>query len=121
MCSVLEWGFQLQDGCCSSSQERRSLLDIGESRLSNNHTPVVCLCFDTLVFILHLRGEAVCRGGADASRLSVGIPTAATVTGWQLLFWVKAVLPGVIVDVLGLAVFFGDSYIYFDFDFFFFF
>lgn len=58
------------------------------SKSNNKHIPVVCLCFDTVVFTQHLRGMAACCGlwpGAmvvDGARLHTGIHTAALLTLW---------------------------------------
>lgn len=72
----------------SHPQGSGSQLVIGGSKSNNKHIPVVCLCFDTVVFTQHLRGTAACCGlwpgamAVDRAWLHTGIHTAALLTLW---------------------------------------
>lgn len=72
----------------SHPQESGSQLVIGGSKSNNKHIPVVCLCFDTMVFTQHLRGMAACCGlwleamVVDRAWLHTGTHTAALLTLW---------------------------------------
>lgn len=72
----------------SHPQGSGSQLVIGGSKSNNKHIPVVCLCFDTMVFTQHLRGTAACCGlwlramVVDRAWLHTGIHTPALLTLW---------------------------------------